>query len=125
MLPRSIAPSLPTSSMARRSPFMALVKKVQDGLSRSRTVLVFLSKDFLRKDWPEAELDTALSLEVSGRSVVLPLILGLSHKELEAKHPMVSAKAYEEVRNYVQNNAVPTEELARLVKRLRVRLDSL
>jgi hypothetical protein len=100
-----------------------LVKKIQDGLVRSRFVVVFLSNDFLRKkNWTETELNTALSMEIGGKSFVLPVLLGITHEELQAKYPLVSAKFYKVIPDYDPARPVPAERLRALVEELKLRI---
>jgi len=101
-----------------------LVAKVQEGLSRSRYVLLFLSNAFLGKPWPKIELNTAMSMEIGGRTLVLPVLLGLTHEELKAQYPMVSAKLYHEVPGYYPAKPIDEASLADLLRKLKDRLDS-
>ena len=41
----------------------SITKKVNEGLSISRFVIVILSQAFLSKNWPERELNAALNIE--------------------------------------------------------------
>jgi hypothetical protein len=95
-----------------------LVGKVQEGLSRSRYVVLFLSNAFLGKPWPETELNTAMSMEIGTRALVLPILLGLTHNELKARYPMVSAKLYRVVPGYSPGTAVDQALIAGLVHEL-------
>jgi hypothetical protein len=69
-----------------------LSTKIDEGLKISKFVLVFLSKDFIGRDWPEAELSSALSREnEKGEVVVLPLILADRNLVLE-KYQLLRGK---------------------------------
>lgn len=100
----------------------SLVTKVEQGLATSKIVLLFLSKDFLRKPWPEKELNAAISMEISGRSKVLPLVLGLEHDELVRKHPFVASKLYRLIGNYNPKQPVPGDTIEQLVRELQGQL---
>ena len=51
--------------------------RIDEGLRISRFVVVFLSRDFIRRNWPQAELSSALRKENSkGQTVVLPILIG-------------------------------------------------
>jgi hypothetical protein len=51
------------------------VTKINDGLRRSRFVLLRLSKNFLGRQWPENEMAAALAIQnFNGVKKVLPLI---------------------------------------------------
>lgn len=55
----------------------SIVKKIQEGLTLAHYVIVILSAELLQKKWALRELQAALTLEIdSGKSVVLPLIVG-------------------------------------------------
>ena len=99
-----------------------LVRRIQEGLARSQFVVVFLSEAFLAKKWPDTELNTALSMEIGGRTLVLPLLLGLTHETLQARYPIVSAKVYREIRTYDPKQSVAPGELQELVAELKRRL---
>jgi len=43
----------------------SITKKVNDGLSMSRYVIVVFSPAFINKNWPQRELNAVLSLEAS------------------------------------------------------------
>jgi len=97
-----------------------LVSKIQDGLLRSRYVVVFLSEAFLdKKEWTEAELNTALSMEISGKTTVLPVLLGLTRANLQKRYPMVSAKINKEVADYNHSKKVSKKKVQDLVAELK------
>lgn len=61
--------------------------KINSALGASRTVLCIISATSVTKQWPMAEVNTALSLEVAGKKQVFCLIVGkpdLSHLPLIA-----------------------------------------
>ncbi len=43
----------------------SITQKVNDGLRRSRFVIVVLSPSFLKKNWPQRELNSVLNIEAS------------------------------------------------------------
>jgi hypothetical protein len=96
-----------------------LIHKIQNGLTRSRFVVVFVSADFLGKGWPEKELETALAMERGGRKVVLPIFLGLTHAEVEGKYPMVASKIYKKVPEYASGKRVSKRIIADMVDELK------
>lgn len=99
-----------------------LVKKIQEGLTRSSYVVVFISESFLNKDWPDTELNTALSMEIGNRPLVLPILLGLTHDELQARYPIVSAKLYKAIPEYTPSVVVTNDVIGGLIEKLRERL---
>jgi hypothetical protein len=51
----------------------SLRRSIDDGLARSRYGVVVISPDFLKKEWPQKELDGLTAREVDGRKVILPV----------------------------------------------------
>jgi hypothetical protein len=102
--------------------------KLSEGLGDSRFVLLCLSRNFLRRPWPETELGAALAIQNTvGVKRVLPLILN-SREEILAQYPILAGFAF---REFSEGIETLSEELARLVKtkdvsprRLRVRSES-
>jgi TIR domain len=68
-----------------------LRSSIDNGLKRSRFVIVVLSKAFLGvKKWTEYELDSAFALETVNRERILPLWHGITHEELVKYSPGLS-----------------------------------
>jgi hypothetical protein len=68
-----------------------LRSSIDNGLQRSRFVIVVLSKAFLGvKKWTEYELDSAFALESVNRERILPLWHGITHEELVKYSPGLS-----------------------------------
>jgi hypothetical protein len=99
-----------------------LVGKVQEGLSRSRCVVLFVSSVFLGKPWAETELNAAMSMEVGGPTRVLPILLGLPHDELKRRYPLVSPKLCRVVSDYDAGAPVDDVIIGELVRELKSRL---
>jgi hypothetical protein len=61
----------------------SLRRRIDDGLKRSRFVIVVLSKAFLGlKKWTEYELDSAFALETVNEKRILPLWHGITHEDV-------------------------------------------
>lgn len=101
-----------------------LIAKINHGLANSRYVVVFISKGFIGKEWPETELNAALSLEIGGKPVVLPLLCGISGDTLKRQYPLLSSKLCREVQEYDAAKPVGKAVLAEHVAELRRRLGS-
>ena len=86
--------------------------RINEGLRKSRYVLLCLSRGFLRRPWPEAELAAALAIQNgTGQKRVLPLIL--NSKDLVLKtYPLLAALAYKE---YSEPADLVAQEVAKLV----------
>jgi RNA-directed DNA polymerase len=54
----------------------SFTKKINTALGAARTVLVVVSSSSVSKDWPLAEINTALAMEVSGQKTVVPVMVG-------------------------------------------------
>ncbi len=94
-----------------------ITQKINKGLQKSRYVIVFLSESFLGKNWPEAELGSALNREnEQGQTVVLPLLIGDASKIFE-RYPLLRDKAYLNWEGSVQNLADKLEILLASAKK--------
>lgn len=72
----------------------SLTNGINEGLRRSRYVLLCLSEAFLGRPWPESELGAALAIQNRlGQKRVLPVILNAEDKVLE-RYPLLSDKVY-------------------------------
>lgn len=54
----------------------SFTQKINTALGSARTVLAIVSNSSVVKEWPVIEVNTALSLEVSGQKKVMPLLVG-------------------------------------------------
>lgn len=75
----------------------SITQKVNDGLSRSRYVVVVFSSAFVGKNWPQRELYAILNQEAStGEVKVLPLLVGQAHEKQEIlkQYPLLNDKRY-------------------------------
>lgn len=73
-----------------------LALKINEGLARSRYVLLCLSEAFLGRPWPETEMNAALSMaNEQGVKKVLPLFLN-SKEMIIRKYPMIGGLVYRE-----------------------------
>ena len=97
-----------------------LAQQIQEGLSKSKYVAVFLSTAFLsKKHWTDTELNTALSMGVGRRRFVLPIVLGITHEELQARYPLVAATVYQPVAEYNPAKPVGVDVLRPIVAELK------
>lgn len=70
----------------------SLRRSIDKGLARSRFGIVVLSPDFLKKEWPQRELDGLVAREVDGVKVILPVWHRLGRKEVLAYSPTLADK---------------------------------
>lgn len=75
----------------------SITQKVNEGLAKSRYVLVVFSIAFVKKNWPQRELNAIINLEASTGDVkVLPLLVGTEQekKEILSQFPLLNDKRY-------------------------------
>ncbi len=92
----------------------SLLAQLSDGLSKSKFVTVFITDQFLERNWPQAELRTAMNEEITtGTLKVLPIIICEPEKILKL-HPFLRDKKY-----LRWNNEIPSmvEELEKVLGR--------
>ncbi|MDF2774300.1 MAG: hypothetical protein K0S86_3800 [Geminicoccaceae bacterium] len=70
----------------------SLRRKIDEGLSRSRWGVLVLSKHFLEKEWPQAELDGLLARELAGEKVILPIWHGITAADVARRSPILAAR---------------------------------
>jgi len=71
----------------------SLPEKIDDGLKRCDFGIVVLSKAFFaKKKWGRKELDGLIALEVKRGKIILPVLKGVTHDELEQYSPMLASK---------------------------------
>ena len=54
----------------------SFTKKINTALGAAKTILVIVSSSSVAKEWPLAEINTALGLEVDGQKTVVPVMVG-------------------------------------------------
>ena len=91
-------------------------KAIDRGLRGSDFGIVVISRDFMRKDWPNRELDGILALE-QGKKRLLPIWHGVGRDEVEQYSPIVAGRFA--VRSSIGLVAV-SDALCRAMKRGRV-----
>jgi len=75
----------------------SITEKVNEGLTRSRYVMVVLSRAFITKHWPKRELNSMLNIEASSGEVkILPLLVGTEEEKnsILRELPLLNDKLY-------------------------------
>lgn len=75
----------------------SLTSKVNEGLRLSRFGVVVLSISFLKKHWPQRELNAVLNLEATtGETKVLPMLIGTAEEQavILKAFPLLNDKLY-------------------------------
>src|ERR1700678_4422608 len=70
----------------------SLRRSIDRGLARSRYGIVVISPDFLKKEWPQKELDGLVAREVEGVKVILPIWHNINEPEVRAYSPTLADK---------------------------------
>jgi replicative DNA helicase len=70
----------------------SLRRSIDRGLSKSRYGLVVLSPDFLRKEWPQKELDGLVAREDGAEKVILPVWHNVTRAEVVSFSPPLGDK---------------------------------
>ena len=71
----------------------SLTAKINEGLASSRFGIVILSNAFLRKNWPQAELNALQARAIAeGQKVILPIRRDLSHEAMAKQLPLLGDK---------------------------------
>lgn len=70
----------------------SLARSIDQGLARSRFGVVVLSKNFLKKRWPEYELSGLVAKEIASKKTILPVWLDVSRKEVLKYSPSLADK---------------------------------
>ncbi|MDP3166773.1 MAG: DnaB-like helicase C-terminal domain-containing protein [Hydrogenophaga sp.] len=70
----------------------SLRRSIDYGLSKSKFGLVILSPDFLRKEWPQKELDGLVAREDGSAKVILPIWHNITRSEIVAYSPLLADK---------------------------------
>jgi hypothetical protein len=71
----------------------SLTAKINEGLAASRFGIVIISSAFLRKNWPQAELNALQARAiVEGKKVILPIRRDLNHEEMAKHLPLLGDK---------------------------------
>ena len=71
-----------------------ITEKINQGLARSRYVVVFLTETFLERRWPQVELESALNLEASSGAVVVLPIMAAPEDQVLDQYPLLRDKLY-------------------------------
>lgn len=70
----------------------SLRRKIDAGIAGSRFGVVVLSPAFLRKSWPQYELDGLVTMQVSGKQSMLSIWHQITHSEVCQASPSLADK---------------------------------
>ena len=83
-------------------------RSLDEGLKRSQFGVVLISKTYLRKHWPQAELGALLSKEAASVGRLLPVWHGISKRDVVRRAPLLADR-------FAVNTASGIEAVARAV----------
>lgn len=92
----------------------SLRRKIDAGLARSRFGIVVLSHAFFSKNWPQYELDGLVTLEMTGKQVILPLWHNISKNEVMANSPSLADKVARSTADFTIDEIA--QEIADVIK---------
>jgi hypothetical protein len=67
-----------------------LRRSIDKGLAKSRYGIVVISESFLKKDWPQKELDALLAREEAGKKLILPIWHNVTFAVLRQHSPLLA-----------------------------------
>lgn len=70
----------------------SLRQSIERGLAGSRFGIVIISQNFLKKHWPQAELDGLAAREAAGVKVILPVWHQIDEVTIRAQSPMLAGR---------------------------------
>lgn len=68
----------------------SLRRSIDNGLAHARFGVVVISPHFLRKEWPQKELDGLVAREIDGVKVILPILHDITPAEVRKVSPMLA-----------------------------------
>jgi hypothetical protein len=68
----------------------SLRRSIDHGLSQSKWGVVIISPHFLKKEWPQKELDGLVAREINGRKVILPIWHDITYETLVKYSPTLA-----------------------------------
>ncbi len=69
-----------------------LRRAIESGLSRSKRGVVIISPAFLRKAWPQRELDTLIARESRDEQIIFPVWHGITAEEVIKRSPLLATR---------------------------------
>jgi hypothetical protein len=70
----------------------SLRRKIDKGLANSRFGIVIISRDFIKKGWPNYELDGIITKSITGEQILLPIWHNITKEEVMNYSPSLVDK---------------------------------
>jgi len=76
----------------------SLTKRINAALGEAKIFLAIISINSINKNWPDTEMNAAISREIDGKQRILPLFVGTAAEiaECKAHYPLIADKLYKE-----------------------------
>ena len=68
----------------------SLRRSIDRGLASSRFGIVVISRNFLRKEWPQKELDGLVAREIDSRKIILPVWHNIDAATIRSYSPLLA-----------------------------------
>ncbi len=68
----------------------SLLNAIEAGMARSRTGVLLISKMYLSKGWPNAEMDVLIREYIEKKRVIFPVWLDVSKEDVEKRHSVLA-----------------------------------
>jgi len=92
----------------------SLRRKIDVGLAKSNFGVVVISRDFIKKGWPNYELDGLMTRAISGEQILLPIWHNITKQEVVDYSPSLADKV---ARNTAINTIVEiADEITNVIK---------
>ena len=67
----------------------SISSKINQGLKEAEVAIIVLSYSFFQKNWPEAELQSLINRQISGKTRLVIIYHGVSHEEVADRYPLL------------------------------------
>src|SRR5215813_358888 len=68
----------------------SLLNAIEVGMKRSRAGVMLISKTYLRKGWPNAEMDVLVREYIEKKRLLFPIWLDVSKEDVEKRHSVLA-----------------------------------
>jgi len=69
----------------------SVVRKINEGLAHSKVGVIVISDDFMKKEWPNTEIDTLINLMINDKKRLLPILHNISYESMAQKYPLIAS----------------------------------
>ena len=103
----------------------SIIEKMQDGISNTKFIIFFISKSYLDKPWTLKELRSILAMQVSNDLTILPILLGISEKELIQFVPFLADIKHIKIDDYNSKGKIEEKYFQEIIYELRIAIDKI